>query len=167
MTAKGERVKSILPLYYFLMLEPNTKRSISNYKSLIEQLGQGIDKKDEQNINVNIQLSPTTDTDFSAAEMMVSMLAASRYTEKYKDKSDMELFVETNNGIFSVLGELKKDNTGFWWDLYVKTFYDLVQTNNDEAFSYFISKSTNSEDVNKWISENNDKMQNFQDWLNK
>ena len=167
MKAQGNRIKSILPLYYFLMLEPNSKRSFSNYNDLRSQLGLGVEKKNESNINVNIPFSASTDSEFGAAEMMVSLLAASKYTEENVNKSDIELFVETNKGIFSILGELKKNNTGFWWDVYVTKFYDLVQSNNFEAYSYYISQSINSADVNKWITDNSDKIQKLKDWTNK
>ncbi len=167
MQAKGERVLSLLPTYYFLMLEPNSKRSKINYNSLLNQLGQGVAKKNEKEINVNVPFSSSPDSLFGAAEMMVSLLAASRYSDENKDKSDMDFFVETNKGFFSILGELKKENKGFWWDFYVSKFYDLVQSNNLEAYSYYISQSSNSENVNKYISENTDKIKQLKDWIEK
>ena len=166
MHEKGQRVQSILPLYYFLILEPNSNRTLMNYNSLKYQLGQGVEKKDEKNINVSVPFFSST-SEFGAAEMMISLLEASKYTEENKDKNEMELFVETNSGIFSVLGELKKDSNGFWWDFYVTYFYDLVQTENIEAYSYYISQSTNNEIVNKWISENSEKMKKFINWMQK
>jgi tetratricopeptide (TPR) repeat protein len=167
MQSQGNRVKSLLPLYYFLMLEPNSRRSVPNYNNLRNQLGLGVEKKNDQNINVNVPFSATTDSIFGAAEMMVSLLAASRFTEENSKKSDIEIFIETNKGLFSILGELKNDNTGFWWDMYVTKFYDLVQSNNYEAYSYYISQSTNSEEVKKWISDNSNKMQNLSVWMGK
>jgi len=167
MQAKGERVLSLLPTYYFLMLEPNSKRSKKNYNSLLNQLGQGVERKNEKEININVPLSNSPDSLFGAAEMMVSFLAASRFTEDNKNKSDMDFFVETNKGLFSILGELKKENKGFWWDFYVTKFYNLVQSNNLEAFSYYISQSANSEKVNKYIAENTDKMKQLKSWIDK
>jgi tetratricopeptide (TPR) repeat protein len=166
MQEKGQRIKSVLPLYYFLMLEPNSKRSLPSYNSLISQLGQGVEKKDDKNISISVPLSSSSSSDFDAAEMMISMLAAAKYTEEKENKNEMELFVDTNKGLFSVLVELKKDNQGFWWDLYVKKFHDLLISENNEAFSYYISQSTNNETVNIWIKENTDKMQKLIDWLN-
>lgn len=165
MEAKGERVMSLLSTYYFLMLEPNSKRSIINYKSLLKLLGQGVEKKDENNINVNISFSNSPDSLFGPAEMMVSLSAASRFMEENKDKSDMDFFVETNEQLFSLLGELKKDNKGFWWDFYVSKFYDLLQSNNLEAYSYYISQSSGSENVNKYITGNTDKIKQLKDWI--
>lgn len=167
MQARGERVMSLLPAYYFLMLEPNSNRSLINYNNLLKQLGQGIERINGNDINVNIPFSSSPDSLFGAAEMMVSLLAASRFTDENKGKSDMEFFVETNSGLFSVLGELKKENSDFWWDFYVSKFYDLVQSKNLEAFSYYISQSTNLESVNQYIASNPDKIKQLKDWMGK
>jgi tetratricopeptide (TPR) repeat protein len=167
MQSKGERVKALLPMYYFLMLEPNSKRSTRNYNSLKNLQGQGVEKKNDNKINVTVPFSASKDSVFGAAEMMVSLLEASKYTDENKGKSDMELFIETNNKFFGILGELKKENKGIWWDLYVSKFYDLRQTKNLEAFSYYISQSTNSDTINNWIVNNSDKMKQFKEWINK
>ncbi len=166
MMAKGERLKAVLPLYYFLMLEPNSQRSKPNYISLRKMLVQGIEQKDENNISVNVSVKGADD-EFSGAEMMVSLLAASRYSKENRDKSDMELFVESTRSAFSILSELKKDKRGFWWDLYVTKFNDLVETKNYEAFCYYISKSLNADDVKKWIADNPTKMDDLKAWMKK
>jgi tetratricopeptide (TPR) repeat protein len=167
MKAQKQRVKTLLPIFYSLMLEPNSQRSKINYNSLRNQLNQGVEKKDEKNININVPLSSSKDKEFDAAEMMISLLAASKYSEEDKNKNDLDLFAETTNKLFSMLGELKKDNKGFWWEVYVSKFYDLVQTKNDEAFSYYISQSRDPEAVNKWMANNSSKMQAFKDWMTK
>jgi tetratricopeptide (TPR) repeat protein len=165
MQSKGERVKALLPLYYFLMLEPNSRRSTRNYNSLRNLLGQGVEMKSDKKINVTVPFSASKDSVFGAAEMMVSLIEASRYTEESKGKSDMESFIETNSKFFGILGELKKENKGIWWELYVPKFYDLIQTKNLEAFSYYISQSANSDTINTWIANNSDKMNQFKEWI--
>jgi hypothetical protein len=98
---------------------------------------------------------------------MISLAAVKGYTEDDKHKSKMELFVEMNDKIFRILGELKKDNKGIWWDLYASKLYDLILTNNNEAFSYYISQSTHDESVINWISENSHAMQSLMEWIKK
>jgi len=166
MRDKGQRVKSILAMYYFLLLEPNSNRSLINYNSLKKQLGQGVERKDEKNINVSIPFSSKSD-DFGAAEMTISLLEASKYTEENKNKTEMEIFIENNKSIFAILAELKKENKGFWWDFYVTKFYDLKQSDNYEAFSYYISQSTNNDIIKKWITENPAKMNTLTNWIKK
>jgi hypothetical protein len=149
------------------MLEPDSKRSKVNYESLITQLGQGVNRENEANINVNVPLSSQTDADFGPAEMMISLLAASSYIESNKDKSKMELFIETNKGFFGILGELKNENTGIWWDLYVTRLCDLIPSDNYEAYSYYISQSIGIGQINQWIADNPEKMQKLYAWMKK
>ncbi|MCX6236413.1 MAG: tetratricopeptide repeat protein [Bacteroidia bacterium] len=167
MKSKGERVKALLPLYYFLLLEPNSKRSLINLNMLQGMLNQGVEKQSEKKINITIPSAASKDTVFGPAEMMVSLKCANRFIDKNKGKTDAEFFVETNKSIFSMLGELKKNHKDLWWDLYVTKFYDLVQTDNIEAFSYYISQSSNSVEVNNWIANNQDKMKLFNEWMQK
>lgn len=167
MQAKGQRVQSILSLYYFLMLEPNSKRSNISYNNLRNQLGQGVEKKDEKIVNVTIPFASTLTSEFCSAEMMISLLAASNHVDENKDKSDMELFIKTNRGVFGMLGELNKNKSGFWWDFYVTKFYDLVQSGNCEAYSYFISQSSNNDYVIKWMKEHPEEMRKLAAWIKK
>jgi hypothetical protein len=167
MKSKGERIKSLLPLYYFLMLEPESKRAETSYINLIEQLNKGVVKTDEKNINVNLALGNSKKDDFDSAEMLISLLAASKYTEENKDKTEMQLFVENNKSIFSILGELNNKKNSFWWDFYAERLNNLEKTDNYEAFSYYISQSKNDETVNNWIAENSSKIYKFEDWMKK
>lgn len=165
MNAKGQRIKSILPLYYYLMLEPNSKRSAINYISLRKQLASGVEKTDNKNISITIPLSNTLSDDFSAAETTISFAAASQHLETNEGKTDIELFIESSQLIFSVLGSLKGDKTGFWWDLYVATLSDINNSDKLEAYCYYISQSTNNLEITKWIEENTSKMNAFNEWL--
>lgn len=166
MKTKGLRVKSLLPTYYFLMIEPNSRRSPAKYNYLITRLGEGVEKDGEGNIEVNVSLNSSNDNEFDTAEMMLALLGASRHIEEEKGKSDMEIFVNITQTFFEGLGEIKGEHKGFWWDLYVDKFYDLAKTGNCEAFCYYISQSLNSEAVNKWINDNPAKMKKLEDWLN-
>jgi len=167
MKAKGERVKALLSFYYFLMLEPNSKRSSNILINLNSMLNESVEKQSGNNINVNIPSSASKDSIFGAAEMMVSLIGASKYTDENKGKTESEFFIETTQSIFSILGELKKNNSNIWWDLYVTKLYDLVQTNNCETFSYYISQSSDSPDIKNWINKNQDKIQQLKDWIKK
>lgn len=166
MQAQGLRVKSILPLYYFLLLEPNSKRSETQYSLLLQKLGQRVVQKDEKNISVSLQSFSSNSDSFSAAEMMVSLQAATRYTKENTGKSDMEFFKESTPKIFRILSELKKDSKGFWWDLYVTKFQNLEQAGCCEAFCYYISQSDSTKGSKSWIFENPGKMQEFMNWMN-
>ncbi len=163
MQDKGSRVKAILPLYFFLLIEPNTDRGVIEYSRLRTLMDQGVTRSSETNIDVVVPSSQ--DPDFGAAELMISLLKASNSLEENKDKTDLELFAENTDNLFKTLGELKKENTGFWWDFYVPYYYDLATENLTESYSYYISISR-GEEPNQWISDHEEDFQRFTNWVN-
>ena len=162
MAKKGNRIKAVLPLYYFLMLEPATERSERQYQRLQNYLSQGVSASDT---GIDITINPAED-DFSAAEMMMSMVKASNSLEENKDKTALELFAENNASIFSILGELRDDKKGFWWDVYVDPFYSLTQDNLIPVFSYYIS-FTQGEAATQWLTSHEEDYNRFKNWFAK
>jgi tetratricopeptide (TPR) repeat protein len=162
MEKKGSRIKAMLPLYFFLLLEPNSSRSAIEYQTLKKYIDQGVSQTSEKNINIVVPMDE--DPDFGTAEMMISLSKASNSMEENKGKSDLELFAENNDQLFKILGELKKDNSGFWWDFYVPFYYEMASNDLTKAFSYYISLSK-GEEVNKWIEENNVEFEKFKNWI--
>ncbi len=162
MERQGVRIKAMLPLYFFLLIEPNSPRSATEYQTLRNFIDHGVTQSSDNKINVSVPMND--DPDFGAAEMMISLSKASNSLEENKGKSELQLFVENNDGIFKILGELKKDNTGFWWDFYVPFFYDLAEENLTETFSYFISQSQ-GEEVSKWFDEHSADFEKLKIWM--
>jgi len=163
MEEQGVRIKAMLPLYYFLLIEPNSQRAGIEYQTLRNYMDHGVTRTSEKSIDVVIPMS--NDTDFGAAEMMISLLKASNSIEGSEGKTELKLFAENNESIFKILGELKKENTGFWWDFYVQFFYDLANENLTETYSYYISQSKGEESIN-WLNEHPINFERFEKWLN-
>lgn len=163
MAEEGVRVKAVLPLYFFLLIEPNSSRSAQEYQNLRDYLSYGVSKTSEKEINVLIPQN--SDPDFGAAEMMISLSSASNNSKENKDKTDLELFADNNETIFSILGELKKDNTGFWWEMYVPLFYDIQTEGFTEVYSYYISQ-TLGESSTAWLDQNETELSDFISWIN-
>lgn len=164
MEKKGSRIKAMLPLYFFLLLEPNSTRSKVEYQNLRNYIDKGIAKSAENTINVLVPMD--NDADFSAAEMAISLSKASNTIEENKGKRDLDLFAENNNMIFSILGELKKENTGFWWEFYVPFFSDLSKEKFTRPYTYYISLSEGEEAIS-WIESNTEEFEKFKNWMNK
>lgn len=164
MDRQGERIKAMLPIYFFLLLEPNTERAAIEYLNLKHYIDRGITRSVENSINIVIPSN--TDSDFGAAEMMISLTGASNNLEENKGKTEIQLFIDNNNNIFKILGELKKCQTGFWWDFYVAYFYDLANENLTEVYTYYISQSQ-GEAVNDWFYEHPEEFDRFKNWMNK
>lgn len=162
---RGNTIQTLLASHFFLLLEPNSKRSLDAYTILQKKFG-GYVSKDEKDPNtINITLSPDTDSQFGAAEIMLSMLEMLKTTELNKNKTEDELFVENTGKFFKILGELKKkNNKEVWWTIYIPFFYDIAQSEHLEAYCKYITQCGN-ENSKKWVSENESKLIEFSKWL--
>lgn len=163
---KGNSVQTLLASHYFLLLEPNTNRSITAYQILQANFGGNVTKDESKPNTINIMLSPNSDPQIGAVELMISMLEASKSIEKNEGKTEDELFIDNTESFFKVLGELKtEENTEIWWTFYTTFFYDLAQSEHLETYCKYISQSEN-ENSKLWLAENEDKLSDFNRWVN-
>ncbi len=162
----NQKVQSLLSLHYFLLLEPDTERAKTAYNLLQSQFGGNVTKEEGKPNQINISFDPKqSGTEFGAADLMVSMLAASNSLEENKDKTREELFIANTTSFFTVLGELKKKkNKGLWWDFYIPFYYDLAKSEHMDTYCYYISTSSNP-NANVWLANNPDKIDSFNNWL--
>lgn len=164
---KGNKVQSLLAVHYFLFLEPNSIRSPAAYELLQKNFGGNVSRDDSKPNTINISISPNSDKQFGAVELMISMLEASKSIDKNKDKTEDEMFLENTGSFFKVLGELKKKgNKEIWWTFYTTFFYDLAKSDHLEAYCNYISQSEN-ENAQKWLENNEAKLDDFDKWLKK
>ncbi|WP_121666518.1 tetratricopeptide repeat protein [Mesonia aquimarina] len=162
---KGNAVQTLLSSHYFLFLEPNSQRSLDAYSMLQQNFGGNVSKDNDKPNTINILLSPNNDSQFGAAELMVSMLEASKSLEENEGKSDDEMFVENTEKFFKVLGELKNEkNKEIWWTFYTVFFYELAKSEHLEVYCKYITQIGN-ENSKKWLEENTDALSKFDKWL--
>lgn len=162
---KGNSVQTLLASHYFLFLEPDSQRSLDAYSMLQKNFGGNVSKDVDKPNTINIALSPNNDSQFGAAELMVSMLEASKSFEKNEGKTEDDMFVENSGQFFKILGELKeKDNQEIWWTFYTPFFYDLAISEHLETYCKYITQSDN-ENSRKWLSENESQLNDFGEWL--
>lgn len=138
-------MQTLLATYYFLFLEAGSPRSPEAYRILQQNFGANVSRDENKPNNINILLSPNNDSKFGAAEMMISMPEASKFTEENKEKSEEERFVSNIESFFKILGELQENNEqqDLWWSFYTPFFYELAKTQHLEAYCMFISQSGN------------------------
>ena len=162
---KGNAVQTLLASYFFLFLEPNTQRSRDALQMLEENFAGNVSKDENKENTINVLLSADNDSQFGAAELMISMLAASKYIEENTDKSEVNLFEEKTESFFNIMGELNKEgNKEIWWDFYTTFFYDLAQSEHLESFCKYITQH-NNENAQQWLEDNEAKLIAFEKWL--
>ena len=165
---QNQRVKSLLGLYYFLIIEPSSKRAEAAYALLKEQLGGRVQKNEDDTVDINIFFDPQIEeSEFSEAELMLAMLEVSNSFDENKDRPQDELFIENTESFFVALGEMRENEkkTSIWWDFYTPFFYELAKTEYMDVFCYYISVSSN-EKAKEWLAANDEKLENFVDWVN-
>lgn len=165
MSDQGKRIKSMLALYNFLLLEPTGSRAGNALKLLDQQLKKGVSKTSGNSINIT--LSPSDDkgdAEWQAAELMISLLEASKTIEKNEGKTEEQLFADNAKSLFTTLGELKKESKGFWWNYYVDFFDDMAKKEQVEAFSYYITQGREDKVISAWLSANKDKTDALARW---
>ncbi len=173
---QAQRIRAMLGLYFFLMLENKTERAREAYENLTALFYRGVsrDQDNPKNITVNVAM-PGKDgsgmPDFSLA------LIAAASMEKHKDKNDVERFAADTHSFFQIIGELnqnkgkkkskksKKDAFDLWNDYYADFFYNLSQAGFTEAFCYHISLASGNEIPRAWVEANPDKVELFYLWL--
>ncbi|MCW3125337.1 MAG: tetratricopeptide repeat protein [Bacteroidetes bacterium] len=170
---QGDRTKSLLALYNFLLLEPASQRTKVALEQLTTQMKAGVVRKDKKTTNIfmNTSVSPGDDSSsaasFRAADFSLSIMEAGKDIDKNKHKTEQELFVSSTGTFLGILGELKKDNKGFWWNYYVDFFYALDKAKHIEAFCYYITQSKDDKEINTWLKKNKSKVTAFADWYGK
>jgi len=163
---QDQPVQSMLSLYYFLLIEPNSDRSPGAYQLVTSQLT-GSAELDGNNINIMVPLEKKNkkQDDFSTVTMMLSIFGAMNLSEENKDQTPEEQLVANTKSLFMTLGELKgKKKRGLWWGFYVPFFFDIAQTDHLETYCYYISQSTNRNALT-WLDNNLDRIQALDEWL--
>jgi len=166
MVNQGYRVKGVLALYNFLLLEPKGNRTTAALNLLEEQLKKGVKKDNERSVTITMP-EKKEDDEFYTAELMLGLLESSKTNEANKTRSASAVFAENTNSFFTILGELKNDKKGFWWNFYVDYFYTLATNKHTEAFCYYITQSKDDAAYTKWVQDNLSKIESFSEWYTK
>lgn len=160
-----KKSQSLMSLYYFLMLEPGSERARKAYELLLNQYHAGVERDQKNPDQVNIFINTDIDGEFGPADMMVSMLEASRTSEQNEGKNETEIFLENTRSFFTILGELKKKKyRGLWWDFYVPFFYELANSDHLQTFCHYISQ-TYSEFSKDWLENHTEALNQFNTWI--
>lgn len=165
MLVQENRVKGILALYNFLVLEPKGARAVTALNLLEKELKKGIKNQAEKSVT-GTPPDKKDDDEFYTAEIMLDLLESSRLNESNKGKSAAVLFAENTSSFFTILGEMKKSHKGFWWNFYVDYFYTLASDNHAEAFCYYIIQSKD-DTYTQWVQNNLAKAEAFSTWYTK
>lgn len=160
MMDRGERLKSLLALANFLLIEPRGPRADKAFRQLREEFSQGVQKNADESLSISLNAKTL---DASATEMVATLLADNKHSNK---QSELEQFVGNAKTLFAMLGAIQKDKTDFWWNFYIRFYNDMNDDRQLETMCYFISQSDPDEWIKDWLGNNHGKVEALFDWIN-
>jgi Flp pilus assembly protein TadD len=162
------KIPALLAACRFLVLEPKTARSAAALK-IAGQIIQGNvqQAKEPNSISIFMDTGGKTDEgDFNAVTGALSLLAAARYLDENKGKSEIRLFIDNLSTLLAIMSESKskQKSSGFAWDYYRPYFCEIANRKFVEPFCYYISQGVQSEEVERWLTLNAERVREFLTW---
>ena len=167
---ENNRIPAILAACRFLVLEPKTSRSAVMLKMIDQTMQSGVKAgSDPGNITVIMDTGGKTDEgDFNAAAAALSLIAVGRHLKdgKDKNKSETRLLIDSLSTTMTILSESmsNKKSSGFAWDYYRPYFCEMADRKFVEPFCYYISQSAQSDEVDRWLTVNFERVRDFLAW---
>lgn len=162
------KIPSLLAAWRFLILEPNSQRSDVALELVSKLMQRGVEPgKDGSNITIFVDPAPKKDEgDFGGIDLFMSLMRAANYTEKNKDKTEVQLLLANFNSLVTYLSEQtsKADRSKFTWKYYVPYFVAMKQQGHTDAFFYYVNQRSKLAGVNVWLREHQNRVHDFLDW---
>ena len=168
--ADENKIPSILAAVMVCILENNTKRSTETSSYIINAMKSNVNKTDN-GTNITLFMPPDggkkkAENDFSAVELLVSLMEASSITGTDSLKLDTEekKLSFSLQMMFSGLDDNKKKK-GFYWKYYAPFYAELKKKEYTDVLSRIILLNKNTETCKQWLLDNKAKTSDFYDWL--
>lgn len=170
MMSQNRRVEALLPLYFFLLLEPDSDRSEMAYTDIVRLMQRGVKSSRSEDgklvIEMRVQNPEDQQSTIGESDMFLSLLQASNSNLENQDKSEFELQKLNAQRFFNHLGEAngwQKINK-FYTDYYIPFFYAISKSQHFEGFANYTAQSAYSE-CKTWVAQHTFELEEFFDWL--
>lgn len=168
---KENKVAAILSGLAFLAVEPEGKRAKSMYGYVVDLFGSFAKKNDEGGSTITISMDDFDKKDkennFSMVSMMMGLTVASAITDSVKAKTEVDklgLYIEM---MTSSLSAGIKEGKGIYWKTYAPFFIGMKEKGLMDVFAHIAAITSGNEENVKWISDNQDKLKEFYQWMDK
>jgi tetratricopeptide (TPR) repeat protein len=173
--SQGKKVQSLMATSRFLVLEPQTNRSVINLNRLKLLLGVNRKPKSKQKSHT-IYLSPDMLTkagedgkplpdNFGSIEMLLALSPVMINTKKViKEYGQIGAIAIQLEGMFEAMKKLQAENHGFFWEYYAPYFIDMYENDQVKTFVYIAFASSDDKAVDNWINNNRIAIRSFYDW---
>ncbi len=161
MLNKGETVKSMLSLYYFLLLEQDTERAEDAYEILEELWKSSVSNLDGKKV---VSINNSNNDFYKMVDLAVKMKAVS-YDGNFEPNDRLKVFAGNTDLLFDVIGYKYDGKLGFWELTYLDFFRELHDKGFTTSFSYYVSNSSYRPQVLVWLSDHYSEFNSFINWM--
>lgn len=153
----GHWIESFYSYHFFLLLEPNTQRSVDVFKEIFNLLELKMEKDDPR-------LTKIGSVDRNELYEKIQT-----YRPKYSDLSaKYKFFEDASNEIFSQMKAFAKtdSNKDFIWTFFVPIYAEILESGHLSTYCRYISVSCFPESLT-WWETNNEAVNSFIHWFEK
>lgn len=163
---QGKKAEAMLPIYFFLLLEPDTDRSQRAYADLRDLWAQGVEKTDSNQISLTLAPMDGKKEDPSRmADFMVTLIEASSTLKENASKTEFEQYRDKTKKYFDFLTGLDfEGRQDLLTTYYIPFFGRLAKSEHMDAFTHFIRQSSSRESQD-WIQSHADDLEALFVWL--
>lgn len=150
----GRWVNSLYSFHFFLLLEPNTKRSKEAFSEMYDILSMKLP-------NNSPSLLPEDGVDRKLLYESIQKLKpiAQDSLSQYK------FFEEASKQVFFMLSQLQTDSrSGLLWDFFVPVYDEILSSNFFDVYCHYVSVAYFPQSL-EWWNNNKDKVDNFIEWF--
>lgn len=164
MASRGDRLRCMLPLYFFLLYEQDTERSIEALE-ILQGYWRGAAIQKGSDVKVPIS-SLSIVSGLAMANRGVGLIAAEYMVDDTKKKLEEPYkLAQQTNDLLMLLDEVKSGELDFFDIYYVDFFSLLVNAGHTEVYSYYISNCVYKDKILLWVAENNSDFNAFMEWM--
>ena len=169
----GQRARAFVAFARFLTLEPDSQRSPAAASSLWNLLFEGVKSTPKEeggkpgDVSITVPPPKEGDDPATAEGLTISMVAASRYLEEWKDKSDAQFFAHAFDEVLAILTELDesaKTKDPFWSVLALPYFREAREAGHLEAMAYSVRRSLKEPDTLSWLADHAEAVDHYRAW---
>jgi tetratricopeptide (TPR) repeat protein len=158
------KIPALLAASRFISLEFNTERSLKSAAIVADVLKAAPkDPKTGNNVLLLDSGTATDEGDFAGANLFLGTLTL-HLTEKDKNKTEDEMFVQGIETLIALLAEDKKLASSFVGRNYVPFMVDMKKRGHIDAFSHVVLYLSGKKDALAWLKKNDAKLEEFRSW---
>ncbi len=160
----GLKTKTLLPLYYFILLENEGTRTEVSVEIIERTMNEGVEKTGEKSFTITNNADIVDE--FRVVETLLLFTVATFVEDSLVSLTPTQKLIRYNESFFKTLGGIEeRPADSFWWDLYADFFVAMHQKGHTETFTNYIMLNSNDKGALDWLSANEAKLKTFADWI--